>query len=96
MATDKEEKVESDRINKLLLQELPGGGFLLRTLKEIEKRVEALEAFRGSRDNLALIAASLAKAKAKYEEESIRFNSAVIANGEIIRRYREREMMEEG
>ena len=60
-------------------------------LEALKERVEALEAYRKSKDNLALIAASLAEAKARYETESVRFNSVVIAQGEIIKRYRERE-----
>jgi hypothetical protein len=43
MASEKEEKAESDRISRLLLQELPGGGFLLRTLRESRERIEKLE-----------------------------------------------------
>ena len=58
-------------------------------LEALKERVEALEAYRKSKDNLALIAASLAQAKANYQMESDRFNSAVIAHGEIIERYRE-------
>ncbi|KKL54535.1 hypothetical protein LCGC14_2264470 [marine sediment metagenome] len=60
-------------------------------LEALKERVEALEAYRKSKDNLALIAASLAEAKDKYQMESVRFNSAIIAQGEIIKRYRERE-----
>ncbi len=43
MIRDKAEKVESNRINKLLLQELPGGGFLVRALREIGERLSKLE-----------------------------------------------------
>ena len=43
MVRDEAEKVESNRINKLLLQELPGGGFLVRALREIGERLSKLE-----------------------------------------------------
>ena len=60
-------------------------------LEVLIKRVEALEAFRRSNDNLGLIAASFARAKAKHEVEYARFSSAIIAHGEIVKRYREHE-----
>ncbi len=43
MASKEAEKAESDRINKLQLRELPGGGFLVRALREIGERIEKLE-----------------------------------------------------
>ena len=43
MYSEKEEKAESDRLNKLMLHELPGGGFLVRELREIGKRLNKLE-----------------------------------------------------
>ena len=60
-------------------------------LEALIKRVEALETYRKSNDNLALIAASFAQAKTKYEVECARFSSAIIAHGEIVKRYREHE-----
>ena len=60
-------------------------------IEALIKRVEALEAFRKSMDNLALLAASFAQAKIKLEVENARFSSAIIAHGEIVKRYRERE-----
>ena len=61
-------------------------------LEALIKRVEALEACRKLNDNLGLIAASFAQSKAKHETEYVRFSSAIIAHGEIIKRYREREL----
>ena len=43
MASKEAEKAESDRLSKLHLQELPGGGFLVRTLRGIEERLDKLE-----------------------------------------------------
>ena len=37
------DKVESDRLNRLLVHELSGGGFLLRTLRELEEKIQRLE-----------------------------------------------------
>ena len=37
------DKVESDRLNRLQLKELPGGGFLVRALREIGERLDKLE-----------------------------------------------------
>ena len=40
------ELVEHERINKLLLRELPGGDYLVRRLGEIEKRLNELEEWK--------------------------------------------------
>ncbi len=61
-------------------------------LEALIKRVEALEAFQKSNDDLGLIAASFAQAKTRHETEYVRISSAIIAHGEIIKRYREREL----
>ena len=41
------ELAEHERINKMLLSELPGGGYLVRKLRELEDRLNELEKENG-------------------------------------------------